>query len=234
MAGGRVIKDGIEIDFPLGYQPWKDEGDKNWRTLAFLTQPSAVDYSALPGGSPITEGLCYLILTGEANAEKIAIRDEGVWVLVDPREGMRFYVEADGGWRQFDGATWVLDDASVPPLEAFGVALSDVTTALVVGASVEQITMPYAFELEAVFVEVKTAPTGAAIHVDINEAGASILSGPLVIDATEFISTTGTSPPTITDTTLAQYAKITFDIDQVGSTIAGAGLKAWLVGRRIP
>jgi len=31
---------------------------------------------------------------------------------------------------------------------------------------------------------------------------------------------------------LADDAEITIDIDQVGSTVAGAGLKIWLIGTR--
>jgi hypothetical protein len=36
----------------------------------------------------------------------------------------------------------------------------------------------------------------------------------------------------ISDSTLANDAEITIDIDQVGSTIAGKGLKVWLYLRR--
>jgi hypothetical protein len=54
----------------------------------------------------------------------------------------------------------------------------------------------------------------------------------LRIDATEKTTATAATPPTLTDTALADDAEITIDIDQVGSTVAGAGLKVYLIGRR--
>jgi hypothetical protein len=68
--------------------------------------------------------------------------------------------------------------------------------------------------------------------VDINEAGASILSTKLSIDASEKTSTTAATPPVISDSALADDAEMTIDIDQIGSTIAGAGLKVTLIGTR--
>jgi hypothetical protein len=92
--------------------------------------------------------------------------------------------------------------------------------------------MPHAMTLTAVRASVGTAPTGSTLVVDINEGGASILGTKLSIDATEKTSTTAASAATITDTALANDAEITIDIDQIGSTIAGAGLKVTLIGTR--
>jgi hypothetical protein len=36
----------------------------------------------------------------------------------------------------------------------------------------------------------------------------------------------------ISDSSLADDAEITIDIDQIGATVKGAGLKVWLIGRR--
>lgn len=79
---------------------------------------------------------------------------------------------------------------------------------------------------------VKDAPTGANLVVDINEGGVSILSTKLSIDAGEKTSTTAATPAVISDATLADDAEITIDIDQVGSTVAGAGLKVVLIGTK--
>lgn len=68
---------------------------------------------------------------------------------------------------------------------------------------------------------VVTAPTGAAINLDINKNGSSILSSPLTIAATAY---TGTSSGSFTSATLADGDYLTIDIDQVGSTVPGAGL----------
>jgi hypothetical protein len=110
------------------------------------------------------------------------------------------------------------------------IACSDETTALTTGTAKVTFRMPYAFTLTAVRASVTTAPTGAALTVDINEAGVSILSTKLTIDATEKTSTTAATPPVISDAALADDAEITIDIDTVGSIVAGAGLKVMLIG----
>ena len=92
--------------------------------------------------------------------------------------------------------------------------------------------MPYAGTLLAVRASVNTAPTDANIEVDINEAGSTILSTKLSIDASEKTSTTAAVPAVISDSALADDAEITIDIDQVGSTVAGKGLKVYLKVRR--
>jgi len=111
-------------------------------------------------------------------------------------------------------------------------ACSDEGTALTTGAAKLTFRMPHAMTLTAVRASVGTAPTGSTLVVDINEGGASILGTKLSIDATEKTSTTAASAATITDATLADDAEITIDIDQIGSTIAGAGLKVTLIGTR--
>lgn len=111
-----------------------------------------------------------------------------------------------------------------------GIACSDETTALTTGTAKATFRMPFAFTLTGVRASVTTAPTGAALTVDINEAGSSILSTKLTIDATEKTSTTAATPAVISDSALADDAEMTIDIDQIGSTIAGAGLKVWLIG----
>lgn len=114
--------------------------------------------------------------------------------------------------------------------ESMIIPVSDETTALTTGTAKITFRMPYAFTLSAVRASVTTAPTGATITVDINEGGTSILSTKLTIDAAEKTSTTAATAAVISDTALADDAEITIDIDQVGSTIAGAGLKVTLIG----
>jgi hypothetical protein len=114
--------------------------------------------------------------------------------------------------------------------QSIQVAASDETTVLTTGTAKVTFRMPYAFTVTAVRASVTTAPTGAVLTVDINEAGVSILSTKLTIDATEKTSTTAAIPAVISDASLADDAEITIDIDTVGSTIAGAGLKVTLIG----
>jgi hypothetical protein len=62
--------------------------------------------------------------------------------------------------------------------------------------------------------------------------GSTILSTKLSIDASEKTSTTAAAAAVISDTALADDAEITIDIDQIGSSTAGKGLKIWLIGYR--
>jgi hypothetical protein len=117
------------------------------------------------------------------------------------------------------------------PVE-IGVACSDETTALTTGTAKVTFRLPYAMTLTAVRASVTTAPTGSTLVVDINEGGTSVISTKLSIDATEKTSTTAATAAVISDSALADDAEITVDIDQIGATIAGAGLKVWLIGRR--
>lgn len=119
------------------------------------------------------------------------------------------------------------------PTESIIVAVSDETTALTTGTAKVTFRMPYAFSLSGIKASVTTAPTGADLIVDVNETGSTIMTtNKLRIDATEKTTATAATPPTLTDTALADDAEITIDIDQVGSTVAGAGLKVYLIGRR--
>jgi hypothetical protein len=110
------------------------------------------------------------------------------------------------------------------------IACSDETTALTTGTAKATFRMPYAMTLTGVRASVTTAPTGAVLTVDINEAGNTILSTKLTIDAGEKTSTTAAIPAVMSDTSLADDAEMTIDIDTVGSTVAGAGLKVMLIG----
>ena len=111
------------------------------------------------------------------------------------------------------------------------VAASDEITALTTGTAKVTFRMPRAMTLTAVKASVVTAPTGSTLlTVDINKGGTSILSTKLTFDAGEKTTTTAATPAVISDANLAADAEITIDIDSVGSTIAGAGLKVTLIG----
>ena len=105
------------------------------------------------------------------------------------------------------------------------VAISDETTALTTGTAKRTFRMPIGCTLTKVRASVVTAPTGATLIFDINEGGSTVLSTKLSIDASEKTSTTAATAAVISDSTIADDAEMTIDIDQVGSTIAGAGAK---------
>jgi hypothetical protein len=117
------------------------------------------------------------------------------------------------------------------PVE-FCVAASDETTAITTGTGKVTFRAPYAFTLTALRASVNTAPTGSTILIDVNESGTTVISTKLMIDATEKTSTTAATPYVISDAAIADDAEISIDFDQVGSTVAGAGVKVWIIGKR--
>lgn len=117
------------------------------------------------------------------------------------------------------------------PVE-IGVACSDETTPITTGAGKVTFRMPYPMTVTAVRASLTDAPTGSAFVADIKEGGVSILSTDLSVDAGETTSATATTPPVISDSSLADDAEITIDFEQVGSTNPGTGVKIWIIGTR--
>lgn len=132
----------------------------------------------------------------------------------------------------------LLDDADAATarntleiVECIVIAVSDETTPLTTGTPKVTFRMPYAFTLTALpRASLTTASSGAAVQVDINEAGGSILSTPLTIDTSQKTSTTAATPAVLSDSALADDAEITIDVDVAGTN--AAGLKVYLIGRR--
>ena len=113
------------------------------------------------------------------------------------------------------------------------ISASDEGTALTTGTAKITFRMPFAMTLTDIRASVTTAPTDATLIVDVNDGGSTIMTtDKLDIDATEKTTETASTAPVLTDTALANDAEITIDIDQIGSTVAGAGLKVTLIGRR--
>jgi sugar lactone lactonase YvrE len=122
--------------------------------------------------------------------------------------------------------------AQVNDLNSILVAASDETTDLTTGTAKVTFRMPYGFTLSEVRASLTEAPTGGALQCDINQNGVSILSTPITIDATEKTSTTAATPPVISTAALADDDEITIDIDTVGATTPGKGLKITLIGNQ--
>lgn len=117
------------------------------------------------------------------------------------------------------------DMFSVP--EPVKVALSDETSDLTTGLK-RTTRASFAFTLESVRAEVVTAPVGSVITFDIQKNGVTVFSTKLTIDDGEKTSVTATTPAVISVTSFADDDEITFHIDGIGSTTAGAGAKVTL------
>ena len=123
-------------------------------------------------------------------------------------------------------------DVAEAKIQSFVIACSDEDSDLETGTKVT-FRMPYAFTVTAVRASLTTAGTGGTlVTVDINEGGSTILSTKITIDASETTSTTASTQAVISDSALADDAQMTIDIDAVGSTNAGKGLKVYIIGTR--
>jgi hypothetical protein len=114
--------------------------------------------------------------------------------------------------------------------EAFCVAASDETTAITTGTAKVTWRMPYAFTLTAARASVTTVSSSGTPAFDVNEGGASIFSTTLTIDASEKTSTTAATPAVISDSSLADDAEMTIDIDTAGT--GAKGVKLCLIGHQ--
>jgi len=138
-----------------------------------------------------------------------------------------FEVEVDTGGGSFvtRKATWEEVRKSLVLTEKY--PISDITTALTTGTDLNHTMFPYAITIVDVRAGVKTAPTGATLIIDIHVNGTTIMTTDKCdIEVSEFTTETAATQPALTTTAVAANTFITFDIDQVGSTIAGAG--AWV------
>ena len=139
-----------------------------------------------------------------------------------------------------DSATLFSDSSEVSgnkwdyPTTSFVVACSSESDDLETGDDKVQFRMPFQFELTDILANVNVAPTGADINVQVQEDGTNIMSGVgITIDATETSSSSSATQPTITDSTLASNSIISVDLDLVGSTLTGTGLKINFIGYRV-
>lgn len=109
-------------------------------------------------------------------------------------------------------------------------AISDETSDLTTGTGKLTWYAPRAFTIREIHACCSTAPVGATLIIDVNDGGTSIMTtNKLVIDAGENSTSTAATAPTLTDTAIAAGAAITFDIDQIGSSTAGAGAKVTML-----
>jgi hypothetical protein len=129
-----------------------------------------------------------------------------------------------------DGVTSAIQtqlDAKDSSEQSMTIALSDEATPITAGVSKLTFRAPFAMTLTKIpRASLKTASTSGIPTVDINENGVSILSTKLTIDATEKTSTTAVTAAVLSDTSIADDAELTFDIDVAGS--GAIGLKVTL------
>ncbi|TCO14361.1 hypothetical protein EV652_12453 [Kribbella steppae] len=121
-----------------------------------------------------------------------------------------------------------IDGVLVVPVEAYTFSI---TGAVAVATGKSRIYLEGDYVVETVRAAVNTAPTGAALVVDVNRNGTTIYTDqskrPSIAAGTN--SATGNDPAV---TALAAGDYLTVDVDQVGSSAAGADLTVTVRVRR--
>jgi len=174
---------------------------------------------------------------GATATASVALTTKGDLLTFDTAE-TRLPVNATNGFvlttnsAVADGIEWAANTHS--PIENISMAMGDESTVLAAASTtVPLITfnMPYGFTLTNVKISTTVAPTGAALlTVDVHEAGTSVLSTKVTIDASEKTSATAATQPVISDSTLADNSLIEVFVDQVDTDNVAAGLKIYLIG----
>lgn len=105
MAGERTLPGlGLTGFWDLGSDGWKAANDVNLRVLSAVVQLSVISMTtSLPAGS---NGDIYIIPAGDADEHDVAVKDNGVWVLLTPQEGWRAWVKNTDRMVIFDGSIW--------------------------------------------------------------------------------------------------------------------------------
>lgn len=198
---------------------------------------------ALPKEAPpwITRELLAIAEAAVASTPTVTY-DTTVVAPEKPRSG-QFYVADGSNWDPgygvgpyiyLNGAYFPMFGASLNVLESAIIACSDETTAITTGTAKRTFRMPYAATLVAIRASMTTAPTGAAAVFGVNKNGSTVLSTDLSIDAGEKTSYTAATAAVISVSSLGIDDEITIDFDQVGSTVAGAGVKITFFWTRAP
>src|SRR5690606_11302747 len=176
----------------------------------------------------------------------LAYFTSGTWYYFIPAQGMLKRIGADfytydpdssAAWQAYDPAASAVTSVNgntgdVTTLQALAIAFSDETTPITAGAGKVTFHVPYDITLagDKVMVGLTTPQTSGSIFtVDVNVAGASILSTKATIDNSEETTLTAATPLVCTATTLTKGQKVTIDVDQIGDGTAKGG-KVYLIG----
>ena len=190
-----------------------------------LTLPSA---DGSDGHFLKTDGAGNLSFAADNN-DNTQLTDEQVQDIVGAMFSSNTETRISATYQDADGTIDLVVDDMNSTARSLTVACSDETTALTTGADKATFRMPQAATITAVRASVTTAPAGSVLTVDINKAGGStsLLSTKLTIDAGEKTSTTAATAAVLdaAQDDITDDEEMTIDIDTIGSSTAGAGLK---------
>ena len=151
--------------------------------------------------------------------------------LTDPNaDRFMFWDDSAGATAYLTPGTSInINGTTVNNIESFCVAASDETTAITTGTAKVTFRMPYAFTLTGIRGSLNTVSSSGSPLIDVNEGGTTIMTtNKLLIDVSEKTSVTAATAATLTDTSLADDAEMTVDVDTAGT--GAKGLKVCLIG----
>lgn len=97
---------GLTGGFPDEYDGWGEAMRINLERLSVLTQLSVLSRVTPPPTSGMTEGMIYIVPTGDLDANKLEIYDEGSWKQIEPQPGWVAFVQDEGLHVFYDGSGW--------------------------------------------------------------------------------------------------------------------------------
>lgn len=105
---------GLTAFWDLGYDGWKVENDGNLLLLSALVQASVLSVVSATPGSPTDGDMHIFDASHPTQPNKLALRDNGAWVYVTPKEGAWVYNQATDSYFVFNGAGWAAYTIVVP------------------------------------------------------------------------------------------------------------------------
>lgn len=96
---------GLSGFWALGEDGWNGGADENWRKISALVQLSVLSVVSTLPVSP-ANGDMHIVTSG-ANANSVAVRDNGAWVYYAPIEGWKAWDSSGNVEYLFDGSAWV-------------------------------------------------------------------------------------------------------------------------------
>lgn len=101
---------GLKGFFGAGTDGWDGDMDSNLRILSALVQSRVISRVTTLPSSGLTNGDMYIVTSG-AEAQKIAIRDDGAWVYIPVLAGFRVWDTSVNGFVYYNGTVWVAEGA---------------------------------------------------------------------------------------------------------------------------